>query len=99
VSRTTEPIEDFGGDEVIGVSETDVNCPVFDDPMRTLHPDGSAIDGGVLDPLFASKFKLLGAVLVPFGVAFGVIFLLSMFRLSLAGVYHGIVGGRRVTGS
>jgi hypothetical protein len=97
VSRTTEPIEHFGGDEVIGVSETDVNCPVFEDPMRTLHPDGTAVDGGVLDPFFDSKIKILGAFLVPFGLAFGVIFLLSMFRLSLAGMYHSIVGGRQVS--
>ena len=52
VSRATEPTENFGGDEVIGVSETDVDCPKYEDPMRTLHTDGTPIDGGVLDPFF-----------------------------------------------
>ena len=42
VSRVAEPIADFGGDEVIGVSESDVNCPEFEDPMRTLNIDGTA---------------------------------------------------------
>jgi hypothetical protein len=95
ISRATPPIEHFGGDEVIGVSETDVDCPVVEDPMRTLHPDGTAVEGGVLDPLRESKVRILGAFLVPFAVAVGVIFLLAMFRLSLSGLYHSIVGGGR----
>ncbi len=96
VSRVTEPIENFGGDEVIGVSETDVSCPDFEDSMRTLHLDGTPIEAGVLQPFFDAKLRLLGALLLPLGVAVGVIFLLAMFRLSLAALYHGLVdGGRR----
>lgn len=95
VSRTTDPIEHFGGDEVIGVSESDVQCPDFDDPMRTLHLDGSAIEGGVLEPLFAARVRILGAILVPAAVAFGAIFFLASLRLSVAGVYRGIVSPRR----
>jgi hypothetical protein len=96
VSRTTPPIEHFGGDEVIGVSETDVDCPDYEDPMRTLHPGGTEIDGGVLEPLLDSKVRIAGSFLIPFAVATGVIFVLAMFRLSLAGLYHSIVdGGRR----
>ncbi len=95
VSRVTAPIENFGGDEVIGVSETDVNCPNFEDPMRTLHLDGTPIDAGILQPFFDAKVRLLGAFLMPLGVAVGVIFLLAMFRLSLAALYHSLVGGRR----
>jgi hypothetical protein len=95
VSRVTEPIENFGGDEVIGVSETDVNCPDFEDPMRTLHLDGTPIDAGILQPFFDAKVRLLGAFLLPLGIAVGVVFLLAMFRLSLAALYHGLVGGGR----
>jgi hypothetical protein len=95
VSRVTEPIEDFGGDEVIGVSETDVNCPVYDDPMRTLHLDGTPVEAGLLQPFFDAKVRVLGALLVPIGVALGVIFVLAMFRLSLAALYHSIVDGSR----
>jgi hypothetical protein len=96
VSRVTPTVENFGGDEVIGVSESDVNCPVYDDPMRTLHLDGTAVDASVLEPFFAAKVRLLGAVAVPLAVAFGVIFLLATFRLSIAGLYHSVVdAGRR----
>jgi hypothetical protein len=96
VSRATAPIEHFGGDEVIGVSETDVNCPIYEDPMRTLYVDGTPIEGDILGPFLDAKMRILGAFLIPFGVAMGVIFLLAMFRLSLAAMYHSIVdGGRR----
>ncbi len=96
VSRATEKIENFGGDEVIGVSETDVNCPVFEDPARTLHVDGTPIEGNMLQPFLDSKVRILGALLIPFGVAMGVVFLLAMFRLSLAALYRGVIdSGRR----
>lgn len=96
VSRVTEPVANFGGDEVIGVSETDVNCPVYEDPMRTLQLDGEPIDGGVLEPFFASKASILSAFLVPFGFAVAAIFLLATFRLSLSGLYRSVVdNGRR----
>ena len=55
VSRVTPVVENFGGDEVIGVSESDVDCPVFDDPMRTLHLDGTPVEASVLEPFFESK--------------------------------------------
>lgn len=90
VSRVTEPVENFGGDEVIGVSESDVNCPPFDDPLRTLHLDGTPVDASVAGPFFAAKLRLLSAVLVPLAVAFGAIFLLAMLRLSLSGIYHSL---------
>lgn len=90
-SHVTEPIEHFGGDEVIGVSETDVDCPEFEDPAQTLHVDGTPIDADMLAPFFGAKPRIVFALLVPLGVAAGVIFLLSTFRLSLAGLYHSVV--------
>lgn len=95
VSRVTDPIEHFGGDEVIGVSESDVNCPDYEDPMRTLHLDGSGIEGGVLEPFLDARIRILGALVVPAAVALGAIFLLASLRLSVTGVYHGITGSRR----
>lgn len=96
VSRVTDKIENFGGDEVIGVSETDVDCPLFEDPMRTLHVDGTPIEGNLLQPMLDSKVRILGALVIPFAVAVGVVFLLAMFRLSLAGLYRSVVEhGRR----
>ncbi len=93
VSRATPPIENFGGDEVIGVSETDVNCPLFEDPMRTLHLDGTPVGGSFLKPFLDAKMRIFGAMLIPLGVAVGVIFLLAMFRLSVAALVRGIVNG------
>lgn len=95
VSRVTEPIEHFGGDEVIGVSESDVDCPEYEDPMRTLHLDGSPVEGGVLEPFLDARVRILGAVVVPAALALGAIFLLASLRLSVTGVYRGIVSPRR----
>lgn len=95
VSRVTDPIEHFGGDEVIGVSESDVDCPEVDDPARTLHLDGSRVEGGVLEPFLAAKVRILGALVVPAALALGAIFLLASLRLSLGGLYRGIVNPRR----
>lgn len=99
VSKVTEPIEHFGGDEVIGVSETDVNCPEFEDPMQTLHLDGTPVEGSVLEPFFSARVRLLSAFALPFALALGAIFLLATFRLSLSGLYRTVVsGGRRGAG-
>ncbi len=95
VSRVTEPVENFGGDEVIGVSETDVNCPAYEDPMRTLHTDGTAIDASVLGSFLDAKVRIAGAFVLPFAVALGVIFVLASFRLSVSGVYRNVVSPRR----
>lgn len=95
VSRVTDPVEHFGGDEVIGVSESDVSCPDYEDPMRTLHLDGTPIEGGVLEPFFDARIRILGAILVPSALAVGAVFLLASLRLSVSGVYRGIVTPRR----
>lgn len=98
-SRVSEPIEDFGGDEVIGISETDVNCPIYEDPLRTLHLDGTAIETSIVKPFMDAKIRILSAFLVPFGMAFGVIFLLAMFRLSLAAMFNDVVTSRSPRGA
>jgi hypothetical protein len=90
VSRVEPQLENFGGDEVIGVSETDVDCPDFDDPALTLHPDGTSLDGSMLQPLFDAKWKLAAAVATPFGLACGALFALSAFRLGITGALRGV---------
>ena len=96
VSRVTPVVENFGGDEVIGVSESDVTCPVFDDPMRTLHLDGTTVQAKMLEPFFGARVRILGAMLLPLAIAVGAVFLLATFRLSLSGIYHSVSGaGRR----
>ena len=44
-------------------------CPRVEDPVRTLLPDGTAVDSGVLRPLQGQESRLLRAVLLPSGVA------------------------------
>ena len=97
VSRVSDPIENFGGDEVIGVSETDVNCPEFEDPMRTLHVDGTTVDASVIKPFLDAKVRIISAIVLPFALALGAIFVLAMFRLSVSGLYRSVAdaGGRR----
>lgn len=67
VVRTPQPL--FGGDAVIGLDDSDVACPRVEDPVRTLLPDGTAVDSGVLRPLQGQESRLLRAVLLPSGVA------------------------------
>ncbi len=90
-SRVTDPIENFGGDEVIGVSETDVDCPDFEDPTRTLHVDGTPIDADILQPFFDARLRIATAILVPIAVAAGVIFVLATLRLSVTGLFRSLV--------
>jgi len=94
VSRVKPVAENFGGDEVIGVSETDVDCPEFENPMRTLHPDGTVVEGSMLEPFFSAKWRIAAAFLAPLGVVFAALFVLSMLRLSATGAYNGLLNGR-----
>jgi hypothetical protein len=96
VSRVSDRIENFGGDEVIGVSETDVSCPSFEDPMRTLRLDGTPVPTSIVKPFFDAKVRIMSAVLLPLALAFAAIFMLATFRLSLSGLYHSVAdAGRR----
>ncbi len=91
MSRVTEPTLNFGGDEVIGISETDLNCPKFESALRSLNIDGTQIDAGVTQPFFAAKVRLAGAFLVPSAIAVAAIFMLAMLRLSVAGLVGSVV--------
>ena len=82
VSKLTQPPVDFAGDEIVGVSENDVECPEAEDPIITLNADGSPVDFSIIDPLLAKRSSIAGALLVPFTIAMVVIFLLAMLRLS-----------------
>ncbi len=95
VSRTSEPTPNFGGDEVIGVSETDVSCPTYEDPMATLHPDGAPIEGSMFEPFFDARVRILAAFLVPFGIVVAAIFVLASMRLSVEGAYRSVIKQQR----
>jgi hypothetical protein len=86
--RAEEPL--FGGNDVIGAAETDIECPVLNDPVRTLLPNGSSVDSGVLSPLTDSKRSLLRALLLPLGVALAAVFALVALRWLLTGIGWGV---------
>jgi hypothetical protein len=76
--RPPEPL--FGGNDVIGLNDTDVECPVIDDPVRTLQPDGASVDSGVVTPLFREKRLLLATLGVPLALAFAIVIGLVLLR-------------------
>jgi len=80
----------FGGDDIVGLFDADVECPGFEDPARTIFPDGTTVETSVLAPLFERRGQILAAVLVPFAVAFGVVFAFASLRLSLSGLARGV---------
>ena len=87
--RPDEPL--FGGNDVIGLEDTDIDCPVIDDPVRTVRPDGSSVDSGVLAPMFDDKRKLFATIGVPTAIVFGVLAALVVLRwllgLGFAGIF------------
>ena len=89
-SKIRSPAPLLGGDDVVGVAESDVECPRFDDPIRTLRPDGSAIDSAVLAPLREHSGQLLGTVLVPIGVAVAILAALATLRLAVGGLVRSV---------
>lgn len=95
VSKIREPAPAFGGDDIVGLAESDVDCPVLQDPVRTLTPDGSSVESGVFAPLFERKAEMVGAFLIPLGIAFAVIFALALVRHGLHGVARGITAAAR----
>lgn len=70
----------FGGDAVIGANDSDIDCPRIEDPVRTLLPDGSPVDTGVLTPLKGQGRSLMMALLTPLAVAVGVLLALVLFK-------------------
>ena len=86
VSTVREAAPLFGGDAVVGVNDSDVECITLVDPVRTLMPDGSAVDTGVLAPLRGNSKSLLGAVLRPVAIAFGALLALVVIKHLLFGI-------------
>ncbi|MDX2381133.1 MAG: hypothetical protein QNM02_15395 [Acidimicrobiia bacterium] len=89
-STVRPPSPLFGGNDVIGLEDASVECPVFEDPVRTLLVDGSSVDSGVLSLLFDDRRLLASTLLVPAAIAFAVLIVLVLVRwlwsLSMKGV-------------
>lgn len=80
----------YGGDEIIGATESELVCPVVVDPMRTIHVDGSSVDSGLLRPLVDDRQGLLRALLIPVLLVIGAVFALAAVRWILTGFGRGV---------
>lgn len=80
MSKVREDAPLFGGDAVIGLDDTDVECPRLEDPVRTLLADGTSVDSGVFTPLQKAKRAMLWAILRPVGVGFLVLLGLVLLK-------------------
>lgn len=76
--RPAEPT--FGGNDVVGVDDVSIDCPVVDDPVRTLSVDGSSVDSGVLSLLVDDKRLLLATLAVPTAIAFAALLALVVLK-------------------
>lgn len=85
--RSEQPL--FGGNEIVDVAETDIDCPQLEDPVRTLTVTGRSIDSGVLTPIKSSQDQVLRAILVPLVVGVGAIIGLALVRWILTGAWRG----------
>ena len=80
----------YGGDEIIGATESELECPAIVDPMRTIHVDGSSVDSGLLRPLVDDRQGLLRVLFVPIVVVIGAVFTLALIRWILTGFGRGV---------
>lgn len=81
----------FGGDAVVGLEDTEVECPVIDDPVMTLNIDGTPIESGLLKPFFEDKRLLLATILVPAAIVAAVLVGLVLLRRAIDIGFHGIL--------
>lgn len=80
----------FGGDAVVGLEDTEVDCPVIDDPVMTLNLDGTPVESGLLKPFFEDKRLLLATVGVPAAIVAAVLVGLVLLRRGLDIGFRGI---------
>jgi hypothetical protein len=75
-SKVRAEKELFGGDAVVGIDESDVPCPKFEDPIITLLPNGDFIDSGVFSLIAKQPMQLLQVFLLP--LFFVLVFLIGL---------------------
>jgi energy-converting hydrogenase Eha subunit E len=86
--RPPEPF--FGGNEVVGVDDSAVECPTVDDPVRTLLVDGTDVDSGVMSLLFDDRRLLLATIAVPAAIAFAALVVLVLLRMVIGLATKGV---------
>jgi hypothetical protein len=91
LSSTVRPPEPtFGGNDVVGVDDLAVDCPVIDDPIRTLHVDGTSVDSGVLSLMTEDRRLLFATLAVPTMIGFAVLIGLVLLRTVGVLAFHGM---------
>ncbi len=80
VSKILRPAPLFGGDAVIGIEDTTIECPRLEDPISTLLSSGSSVDSGVLTPLQDSSSSLVAAIVQPLAIALAVLVALVLVK-------------------
>lgn len=79
-STLRDPRPLFGGDAVVGLDDTDLDCPELDDPVRTLLADGTPVDASLLTPLDGQGEQMLRAVMLPAAVALAALLALVVVK-------------------
>jgi len=82
-SSVRPPEPDFGGNDVVGVNDSSIDCPIVDDPVRTLMVDGTDVDSGVMSLLFDDRRVVLATLAVPAAIAFAALVVLVMLRVAI----------------
>jgi hypothetical protein len=89
-SKVGAPAPLFGGDEVIGRSESDADCPRLEDPIRTLLTNGLPVDSALLRPLEDARSDVLRSIVGPLLLALAIVFGLVLLRWILTGLGWGV---------
>jgi len=92
-SKVRDPEPLFGGSQIIGMNDSDADCPEVEDAVRTLTIDAGPVESGVLAPLSDAKGRLARAILLPFLWVFGGLLGLATLRALVLTVWR---SGRRV---
>lgn len=98
VSRVSDPVAHFGGDDVIGQSERNTACPEFESPTITLTPDGFRLPTPVLASLHGKTDQVVSAVTLPAAVGLGAIVALAVFKNSIVAAVRSVMGQRPIHG-
>ena len=76
---------------MIGLEDRETECPQIDDPVQTLTVDGTPVDSSLLKSFFMDRKLLLATILVPLGIAGGVLVGLVLVRRGIGLGLHGIL--------
>lgn len=86
--RPPEPL--FGGNDVIGLNDTAVECREIESGVRTLRVDGTSVDSGVLSPLVEERVTVAATIAIPAAIAFGVLLGLGLLRIAWRWLMRGV---------